>query len=379
MNDPSLILFRNCKYDKIFQFGDSLSDTGNIVIQDANGPSGRPPYGFSYFKQPTGRCSNGLLMIDYIAMAVGLPFLSPYLKKGADFVHGVNFAVASSTAMSIKDLAQRNITVNRQTVNTSLNVQVDWMADYLKSYCKPGPDCAQKLNYSLFMMGETGGNDMNAAVSGNKTVKEIKSLVPAIVETIMQATRRIIKFGARNIVIPGNLPIGCMPMNLATSGSNNSTIFDKNHCIKKLNRLANFYNDHLKGEIVRLKKENPKLIIVYGDLFNAVEWLLPRAPYLGFQQKELLKACCGQGGDYNFGGFGKFCGVPGVPACKNPNAHLSWDGIHPTQEANNFDCDLQNSASRQLLITCCLFGMDNLRSSLAKGGFFFPAQLKLNL
>lgn len=72
-------------------------------------------------------------------MAAGLPFLSPYLKKDADFSHGVNFAVASSTAISIKDLAQRNITVNPQTVNTSLNVQVDWMADYLKSYCKPGP------------------------------------------------------------------------------------------------------------------------------------------------------------------------------------------------------------------------------------------------
>lgn len=83
-------------------------------------------------------------------------------------------------------------------------------------------------------------------------------------------------------MIPGNLPIGCLPVNLATiNGSNNSTIFDKNHCIKKLNRLANFYNDHLKKEIERMKKENPNLIIVYGDLFNAVEWLLPRAPYLG--------------------------------------------------------------------------------------------------
>ncbi|KAL8088633.1 hypothetical protein AgCh_038420 [Apium graveolens] len=268
-------------------------------------------------------------------MAAGLPFLSPYLKKDADFTHGVNFAVASSTAMTIKDLAQRNITVNPQTVNTSLNVQVDWMSDYLKSFCKPGPDCQQKLNHSLFMMGETGGNDMNAALSGNKTVEEIKALVPAIVEAIMQATRRIIKFGARNIVIPGNLPIGCLAVNLATiNGSNQQTIFDKNRCIKKLNRLANYYNDYLKKEIVRLKKENPNLIIVYGDLFNAVEWLLPRAPYLGFDQKELLKACCGQGGEYNFGGFGKFCGVAGVGACKNPNAHFSWDGIHPTQEAN---------------------------------------------
>lgn len=56
----------------------------------------------------------------------------------------------------------------------------------------------------------------------------------------------------------------------------------------------------------------------------------------GFDQKELLKACCGEGGNYNFGGFGKFCGVPGVRACRNPSAHFSWDGIHPTQEANMY-------------------------------------------
>lgn len=93
--------------------------------------------------------------------------------------------------------------------------------------------------------------------------------------------QRIISFGARNIVIPGNLPIGCMPIYLAMFGSGNSTIFDKNQCLKKYNRLANYYNDFLKKEIERLKRENPYLKIVYGDLFNAVEWLLPRAPFLG--------------------------------------------------------------------------------------------------
>ncbi|WOH04605.1 hypothetical protein DCAR_0624016 [Daucus carota subsp. sativus] len=336
MSDPSLILFRNCRYDKIFQFGDSLSDTGNIVFENANGPSGKPPYGFSYFKKPTGRCSNGLLMVDYLAMAAGLPFLSPYLKREADFEHGVNFAVASSTAMSIEDLAARNISVSPETVNSSLSVQVDWMANYLRTFCKPGPDCKTKLEHSLFVMGESGGNDMNAAVLGNKTIQEIRALVPDIVHAIMNATRRIISFGARNIVIPGNLPIGCMPIYLAMFGSGNSTIFDKNQCLKKYNRLANYYNDFLKKEIERLKRENPYLKIVYGDLFNAVEWLLPRAPFLGFDQKSLLKACCGEGGDYNVGGYEKFCGLPGVPVCRNPNEHLSWDGIHPTQQANMY-------------------------------------------
>lgn len=38
-------------------------------------------------------------------------------------------------------------------------------------------------------MGESGGNDMNAAVLGNKTIQEIRALVPDIVQAIMNATR----------------------------------------------------------------------------------------------------------------------------------------------------------------------------------------------
>lgn len=39
------------------------------------------------------------------------------------------------------------------------------------------------------MMGETGGNDVNAALLNRKSDKEIKALFPAVVETIMNATR----------------------------------------------------------------------------------------------------------------------------------------------------------------------------------------------
>ena len=35
-------------------------------------------------------------------------------------------------------------------------------------------------------------------------------------------------------------------------------------------------------------------------------------------------------------GFGKMCGDPGVPVCPDPNNHLNWDGVHPTQQTNMF-------------------------------------------
>lgn len=69
LNHDSLVLFKNCKFNKIFQFGDSLSDTGNIAREDPNEPCAKMPYGsMSNFSKPTGRCSNGLLMIDFIGI-----------------------------------------------------------------------------------------------------------------------------------------------------------------------------------------------------------------------------------------------------------------------------------------------------------------------
>ncbi|EOA14765.1 hypothetical protein CARUB_v10028062mg [Capsella rubella] len=55
-------------FESIFNFGDSLSDTGNFLISTgAYVPNiGRPPYGQTFFNRSTGRCSDGRLIIDFI-------------------------------------------------------------------------------------------------------------------------------------------------------------------------------------------------------------------------------------------------------------------------------------------------------------------------
>ena len=60
-----------CNFDQIYQVGDSISDTGNLIRESMLGaatPFARLPYGETSFNNATGRCSNGLLMIDYIGM-----------------------------------------------------------------------------------------------------------------------------------------------------------------------------------------------------------------------------------------------------------------------------------------------------------------------
>ncbi|XP_047053790.1 GDSL esterase/lipase At1g31550-like [Lolium rigidum] len=99
---PALSLRR--RYESIFSFGNSYTDTGNnpVVFADNGvfGPVTRLPYGSKFFGRPTGRCSNGRLIIDFIAQHLGLPLVPPSLTHKGSFRRGANFLtpLASTTA-----------------------------------------------------------------------------------------------------------------------------------------------------------------------------------------------------------------------------------------------------------------------------------------
>jgi hypothetical protein len=57
---------KSCGFDAIYQLGDSISDTGNFIQEKPSSVYARFPYGETFFNKPTGRCSNGRLMIDFI-------------------------------------------------------------------------------------------------------------------------------------------------------------------------------------------------------------------------------------------------------------------------------------------------------------------------
>ena len=83
------------------------------------------------------------------------------------------------------------------------------------------------------------------------------------------------------MVVPGNFPIGCVPIYLTLFHSNKSADYDEFHCLKGLNSLSIYHNDLLKKAIGELKKENPNVVIVYGDYYNAFLSVYQNAPHLG--------------------------------------------------------------------------------------------------
>ncbi|EOA19691.1 hypothetical protein CARUB_v10003448mg, partial [Capsella rubella] len=294
-----------CPITSIYQFGDSISDTGNLI---RNGPVGA---------------------------RLGLPLLNPYLNgttvtKPSSYKNGVNFAVSGSTALNSSFFAARNLHV--PATNIPLSTQLAWFKSHLLSTCQgaPSSDC---LKQSLFMMGEIGGNDYNYGFFQGKPMEEIRSYIPHVVGAITAAAREVIRTGAVNVVVPGNFPVGCFPIYLTSFPVKDPKAYDDQGCLKHLNEFAMDHNNQLQEAIASLRKEFPHVAIVYGDYYNAFQNVLRSEGR--FDKSVALKSCCGIGGAYNYDGK-RPCGAAGVPVCQNPNKFISWDGVHLTQKAYRF-------------------------------------------
>ncbi|OVA10278.1 Lipase [Macleaya cordata] len=329
------------RYDSIFSFGDSLSDTGNLLI--ANPLSsviiGKFPYGET-FGRPTGRSSDGRLIVDFIAEEFGIPLLRPYLAlhfssgNGHDFRLGANFAVAGATALDAKFFYDNNIGLHLVT-KLSLNIQIGWFKEFKTSRCNTTLDCADYLGKSLFLVGEIGYNDYNYAFLSHLTVKQVRTFVPQIVEVIATANRVLIEEGAVDLVVPGIVPLGCAPAYLTLFPSPNIEDYDpRTGCLIAFNELAQYHNVLLKNALQNLRLKYPRAKIIYADYYGAILTLVHSPQLFGFQNGAIT-ACCGGGGPYNYNQL-IVCGGVGSKLCDDPSTYVSWDGIHLTEAAYQF-------------------------------------------
>ncbi|CAN8272714.1 unnamed protein product [Cochlearia groenlandica] len=326
-------------YESIFNFGDSLSDTGNFLISgDANSPNiGRLPYGETFFNHSTGRCSDGRLIIDFIAEANGLPYIPPYLQSmttnlSVDFKKGANFAVAGATANEFKFFKERGLSIPLVT-NKSLDIQLGWFKNLKPSLCKTKPECEQYFEKSLFFVGEIGGNDYNYPLLAFRNYKQAMDLVPFVINKIINVTSALIEEGAVTLVVPGNLPLGCSAIMLDRFNDNKGWLYDpKNQCYKPLNYFAKLHNDELKKGLDSLKLKYTHARIIYADYYSSAMQFFNSPSKYGFTGS-VLKACCGgKDGRYN-AKPGVKCGESGSTTCEDPSTYANWDGIHLTEAA----------------------------------------------
>ncbi|KAG6523527.1 GDSL esterase/lipase At5g45910-like [Zingiber officinale] len=319
-------------FDAIFQFGDSLSDTGNFLIANADSSPnmGHPPYGITFFGHPTGRLSDGRIIVDFIAEAFGLPLLPPFLSgDDQSFSKGASFAVSSATALDVSFFQERGVGLG---TNLSLSVQLEWFQRLIPSLCNTTRGCKKYWRKSLFMVGEIGGNDYLGPWAFNmQTEQQVTAYVPTVVEAIKNATEKLIELGAVNLVVPGNPPSGCFASILTLlNGTRAEELEPGTGCLRRANDLIRYHNRLLRRAVEELRKEHPHARIGYADFYTPIIEFAKDPEAFGFSYRPKLNACCGGEGPYHFD-VRALCGQPGSSACPEPSAAIDWDGWHATE------------------------------------------------
>ncbi|CAJ2674481.1 unnamed protein product [Trifolium pratense] len=328
-----------CNFPAIFNFGDSNSDTGGLA---ASLLPPTPPYGDTYFHRPEGRFSNGRLVIDFIARSFGLPYLNAYLDSlGTNFSHGANFATSASTIRPPPSIIPQGgfspfyLDVQyTQFKNFKPRTQFIIQQGGIFASLMPKEEYFSKALYTF----DIGQNDLGAGFFGNKTIQQVNTSVPEIINSFSKNVKDIYNLGARSFWIHNTGPIGCLPYILMGFPLAEK---DENGCAKQYNEVAQYFNQKLKEEVVQLLDDLPLAAITYVDIYSVKYSLFSNPEKYGFEHP--LVACCGYGGQYNYSnnaGCGGTIEVNGthifVGSCERASTRVNWDGVHYTEAANKF-------------------------------------------
>ncbi|OAY63685.1 GDSL esterase/lipase [Ananas comosus] len=330
-------LQRDSCFAALYAFGDSYTDTGNFVRAIyPSSPVGRLPYGETFFRRPTGRASDGRLVVDFLAEALGLPLLPPYLAERSTAAaevwrRGACFAVGWSAAMDaafFRELGLKNLS----WTGLSLAAQLQLFQD-LQHSLTPEPGYRDMMSNSLFLVGEFGVNDYQYFLFLAKNVTDVYSAIPNVTSTISMGIKDLIRLGARTLIVPGVFPLGCLPNLLTLFKSERDEDYEpRTGCLKFLNELSTCHNLRLQEELDRLRELHPEVAIIYADYYGAATEIFNFPKKFGF--KTPLTACCGGGeGPYNYSPLVN-CGDKGSKVCDDPSQYVSWDGIHLTEAAS---------------------------------------------
>lgn len=300
-------------WDKIYVFGDSLSDTGNVL----NLTEGQFPT-FPYAK---GRFSNGDIWVDYLSKKldfdVGLlgDRLSGDFTYDREFDNGsLNFAVGGATS------GEDNVGI----VPFGLKQQID-------NFKLQNRGSQETLDDDLFSVW-IGANDYFSFIEDDPTTEEVietnfpnsdREITGAVIKVvdinIGNAVREIIDAGGENIAI-FNLPnIDRTPLA--------QKLVEKDRVT--LQKLTLLHNRYLSNFIEETQVLNPEVNILEIDIDRLFDEILENPHNFGFIN--IVD---------NYSGIDIYTGNNSSSAEGNPNEYLFFDSVHPTTTAQGLIANL---------------------------------------
>ncbi|KAG6661790.1 hypothetical protein CIPAW_03G200200 [Carya illinoinensis] len=289
-------------------FGDSTVDPGNNnhINTIPENRANYKPYGQNgHFAEPTGRFSDGRVIVDFIAEYATLPSIPPFLQPSAEFFNGVNFASGGAGVLP---------KTNQGLIDLQTQVKSDARAREIVS----------EAVYFISI----GSNDYMGGYLGNPKMQENynpEQYIGMVIGNLTQAIQVLYEKGARKFGFLSLSPLGCLPAPRAHNPKAND-----GGCFEDACALAQAHNNALKAVLASF--ENLLRGFKYCNS-NFYDWLHDRIinpSKYGF--KDGVNGCCGTG---PYGGI-LTCGgtkdVPDYELCDNVGDYVWWDSSHPTEK-----------------------------------------------
>ncbi|KAK2645108.1 hypothetical protein Ddye_020303 [Dipteronia dyeriana] len=306
-----------------FIFGDSSVDPGNnnYINTIPENQANYKPYGLnSFFQRPTGRFSDGRVIVDFIAEYAKLPLIPPFLEPSADYTNGANFA---SGGAGVLPETNQGVVIDLPTQLKNFEVVQKSLIEKL------GEAEAEKVISEAVYLISIGSNDYMGGYLGNPKMQETynyQAYVGMVIGNLTQTIQVLYKKGGRKFGFLSLSPLGCLPALRAL----NPKASDEGGCFEAASALALAHNNALKSVLTSLEQILKGFKYCYSNFYN---WLDDRINYpskYGF--KEGINACCGYGpygGAFTCGGTKL---VKEYELCENADDYVWWDSFHPTEK-----------------------------------------------
>ncbi|XP_050230237.1 GDSL esterase/lipase At5g03610-like [Mercurialis annua] len=300
----------NSRPNKLFVFGDSYADTGNI--QKSLASSWKEPYGITFPGKPSGRFSDGRVLTDYLARFIGVksPLPFKWINHAANNLkYGMNFAFGGTGVF--------NTLVPLPNMTQQIDIFQKLMHDQVYS--------PMDLHSSSAFVS-VAGNDYSFYLATNGSAQGFPDFIRKVVNQTIENLKRIQKMGVKKIVVNALQPLGCLPG--ITFGSS------FRQCNESQNQLVGFHNLLLKQAVAKLNNETGDSTFLILDLNTAFFTVFKnkgdRPGSTTFENP--LKPCCvGISSEYSCGDV-NVNGTKMYTVCDDPKATFFWDFVHPTQE-----------------------------------------------
>ncbi|WOL18807.1 GDSL esterase/lipase [Canna indica] len=303
---------RKGEYDKLFIFGDSYADTGNLgkLLGRNIARSWFEPYGMSFPAKPAGRFSDGRVLTDYVASFMRIRSPIPYKIRRAGYrlsSYGMNFAVAGSGVFDTGNF-QRNLAAQINEFQAQIDAGVFSKCD---------------IKASAALVAVSGNDYLHFAEQDPNYSLHLDKFMDRLFIQLKSDLERLKGMGVPKVMVTNLHPIECTPS--YTRPSNYTA------CALDVSAAVADHNRRIDRMVMELDGARKNTSFLSLDLNTAISNIVLHQVNGTEKFKYALVPCCESKTSTSNCGQVDDEGNKLYEVCCRPEEHVYWDSVHPTQ------------------------------------------------